>query len=66
LQSFLSLGFALGSLMHYWGSHVNGCFLVLHSWCFGAIYCCCPSLVATFMMLSLDKLLLFAAAVAVY
>ncbi|GAN03514.1 hypothetical protein MAM1_0042c02969 [Mucor ambiguus] len=26
---------------------------MVDSWCFGAIYCCCRSLVATFMMLSL-------------
>ncbi|GAN05136.1 hypothetical protein MAM1_0083d04605, partial [Mucor ambiguus] len=58
---------------------------MIDSWYFGAIYCCCRSLVATFMMLSLgarcccgcrslavlamislDNLVLFAAAVAVY
>ncbi|GAN02381.1 hypothetical protein MAM1_0021d01824 [Mucor ambiguus] len=47
-------------------SHNNRWFLVLHSWCFGAIYCCCRLLVATFMTLSLGEFLLLATAVAVY
>ncbi|GAN06935.1 hypothetical protein MAM1_0142d06425 [Mucor ambiguus] len=53
LQNFFSLGSALDSLMHYWETHVNGRFLVLHSWYFSAICCCYRSLVAIFMMLSL-------------
>ncbi|GAN03247.1 hypothetical protein MAM1_0037c02699 [Mucor ambiguus] len=48
------------------GLILGAAFLVLHSWCFGAIYCCCRSLVATFMVLSLGKLLLVAARVAAY